>query len=460
MAKRGAEETYEENYYGSPKRSCVSSTASSNLSEETQAALQAISDEIEDMANWQDGQDPWAYEVLEETQAQCNTSTIAGTHACETPASTEPVHSNSTNGQQNGQCTSTTLDTVTTIGDDAVNRKFRFYRTVKGKEATKSIIGYVFHADLLDEVNKLFKLVRNGKHDSVIWYALGKHAASPCSGLFEEPTDHYHMMVWFDDKSKAQDKAFHKWFYRYVHGKQWKSQTVRSERGLLQYMQCEPRELVELYSSAQHAKFVQHCYETRHEMQAKIETRDAKKTKGTAKINYVSENDWWQEHDCNPQAIVNCMVQHGIRDVNRFLLWLSEHEPDKTMRSLTFHREKARLEKEINMSVRRHWYTKNILPQLEARRSQCESLEKRGMVMSVKDSVAACKDIIQKNGYDFQKFVNDVFNILFKRKNKVNTLYLFGKSNSCKSTIAWSIINCTPNYSQGMASTEFMYQLC
>mgnify|MGYP002803520291 FL=1 len=112
------------------------------------------------------------------------------------------------------------------------------------------------------------------------------------------------------------------------------------------------------------------------------------------------------------------------------------------------------------MSVRRHWYTKNILTQLEARRSQCESLEKRGMVMSVKDSVAACKDIIQKNGYDFQKFVNDVFNILFKRKNKVNTLYLFGKSNSCKSTIAWSIINCTPNYGQGMASTEFMYHNC
>ena len=357
---------------------------------------------------------------------------------------------------------------VTTIAEEpkedggAVQRKFRFYRTVKSKDAVKQCVSYVFHADLFERVcDEHLKSVRDGKHNSVIWYALSKHAASPCSGLFEEPTDHYHLLVWFDDGAgKAMDKGFHKWFYRFMHGKQRKSQSVRSERAMLQYIQCEPRELIELYSSAQHAKFVQQCYDSRHEMQTKIDEREKKKTKGTAKINYVSENDWWQEHDCNPQAIVDCMVKNGIRDVNRFLLWLGEHEPDKTMGSLTFHREKGRLEKEINMSVRRYWYTKNILVQLESRRKQCNDLRDKGLVLSVKDSINALRDIITKNGYDFQKFVNDVFDILFKRKNKVNTLYLFGKSNSCKSTVAWSIINCTPNYSQGMASAEFMYHNC
>ena len=47
-----------------------------------------------------------------------------------------------------------------------------------------------------------------------------------------------------------------------------------------------------------------------------------------------------------------------------------------------------------------------------------------------------------------------------KKKNKINTLYLQGPSNSCHSTIVWSIINMTLNYSQGTASQEFMYHNC
>ena len=82
------------------------------------------------------------------------------------------------------------------------------------------------------------------------------------------------------------------------------------------------------------------------------------------------------------------------------------------------------------------------------------------MILSVEESIKACKDIITKNGYDFQVFVNDVFDLLYKKKNKINTLYFQGVSNSCKSTVACSIINYTPNYSQGMASTDFMYHNC
>ena len=110
------------------------------------------------------------------------------------------------------------------------------------------------------------------------WYTLASHHNSPCSGLFEHPTDHYHLVVWFDDKSKAQDLAFHKRFYQWQHGSDWRSEKVKSERGIVQYIQCEPQELVELYSSKDHAKFVQHCWETRDEMQAKISVRDSAKT--------------------------------------------------------------------------------------------------------------------------------------------------------------------------------------
>ena len=83
-------------------------------------------------------------------------------------------------------------------------------------------------------------------------------------------------------RSKPQDLAFHKRFYQFKHGIEWISEKIRSERGMLQYIQCEPRELVEIYCSSAHKKFMQHCYETRNEMQEKIKTRDAKRHDGVA----------------------------------------------------------------------------------------------------------------------------------------------------------------------------------
>ena len=100
---------------------------------------------------------------------------------------------------------------------------------------------------------ELLGQVRKRKHASVVWYALASHLNSPCSGLFQLPTDYFHLVVWFKDVSKPHDLAFHKRFYQWKHGSDWKSQRVPSERGILQYIQCEPREPVELYASKDHA---------------------------------------------------------------------------------------------------------------------------------------------------------------------------------------------------------------
>ena len=426
------------------------------------------------MDEWENSQDVWAEEV-ESVIRQEETKIANKTEQPTTTSTPKKVDDGAAEGKcQTSISTRTagihtkTLDVVTAYekqddGAVGIQRKFRYYATEKHSNTTKCAISYVFDAKLLDQVQALLESVRKGRHVSVCWYALAPHHSSPCSGLSEHPTDHYHLIVWFDDKSKAQDLAFHKRFYQWQHGSDWKSEKVKSERRIVQYIQCEPRELVELYSSEDHAKFVQHCWETRDEMQAKISIRDSKKDekKGNpAKVNYVANNDWWVERECRPQAIVDCMIENGIRDVNRFLLWLSEYFPSKTIGSLVYNRDKARLEKEMNMQVRRNWYPKKFMEHLEGRRKQCEKLEKDGMIMSVEDSIAAAKDIVTKNGYDWQTFINNVFDVLYKKKNKINTLYFHGVSNSCKSTIAWSIINCTPNYSQGMAGQDFMYHNC
>ena len=144
-----------------------------------------------------------------------------------------------------------------------------------------------------------------------------------------------------------------------------------------------------------HAKFVQHCFDTCNEMQEKIVQRDEKKkAPAPGKVNVVEKNDWWVENECRPQAIIDVMVHEGIKDVNKFLLWLVENEPDYTMNSFTFHRDMKRLEQQINMLVRRYWFPKPILQHLEGRRKQCEKLEEQGMILSVHDSIAALKDIL------------------------------------------------------------------
>ena len=118
-------------------------------------------------------------------------------------------------------------------------------------------------------------------------------------------------------------------------------------------------------------------------MQEKIKNRDAEK--GAVKKMPIKtfDNDWWREHDMEVQAIVNVMICNAIRDVNAFLQWLNYMHPEKTMGSFVFNREKARLEKEINMQVRRYWYTKAWHRHVEGRRKQIEMRVKERLMLSV-----------------------------------------------------------------------------
>ena len=91
-----------------------------------------------------------------------------------------------------------------------------------------------------------------------------------------------------------------------------------------------------------------------------------------------------------------------------------ENHPEYTMGSFEFHRDFNRLEKVINMSVRRYWLPKPLFDHMERRRKQFEKRESEEMIFSVDESIKAAQDKIVKNGYNFAKFVNDVFDVLFK----------------------------------------------
>lgn len=227
----------------------------------------------------------------------------------------------------------------------------------------KNIVGYIFSAIMIDAVRGWLKEIRKKCFKRICYHALSEHFNVPCHGLFETPIDHYHLIVYYTDCPKPTDTTFHRRFYQFMSGKEWKSNTIRSERGMMQYIMCEPRRIVELSTSANHYKFLTECWETRHEQQAKIQKRDEKKaaekdkikqSKVHPKICIADDDDWWLEHNCNPQVIINACTTNAIRDVSAFLNWMKEYHPDRTMGSFVFHREKPRLEKEINMEIRRY----------------------------------------------------------------------------------------------------------
>lgn len=116
----------------------------------------------------------------------------------------------------------------------------------------KNIVGYIFAAIHIDAVRELLRDVRRRKHNRICYYALAEHMDAPCDGLFEKPTDHYHLLVYYSDCPKPTDMGFHRRFYQWTNGKTWKSAAICSERGRLQYIQCEPRRLIDLVTSKAH----------------------------------------------------------------------------------------------------------------------------------------------------------------------------------------------------------------
>ena len=196
----------------------------------------------------------------------------------------------------------TTEMEVTAEKDGKIAYGYKLYLTERFAEVNKIAYGYVVSKEKYDEIRE--QHLRDARMSkNVVWYALAEHLNAPCTGLFEEPYDHYHLIVWYSDQVTAHNTAFHRKFYKMKAGEEWKSEKVRSERGLCQYIQCEPRKLIELYASKAHRKFIEECWRDREKQSDKIRKRDEGKKKAMVpRIRMGGENDWFQENECNPQV--------------------------------------------------------------------------------------------------------------------------------------------------------------
>lgn len=91
--------------------------------------------------------------------------------------------------------------------------------------------------------------------------------------------------------------------------------------------------------------------------------------------------------------------------------------------------------------------------------TQFENAIKRGATKGVEDSIETLQ-IVRANGIRTSHFVNDVFKVVLKKVQKKNCLFLYGKSNTFKSTISRSIVNMVPMIGQQITSREFAFQEC
>jgi hypothetical protein len=77
--------------------------------------------------------------------------------------------------------------------------------------------------------------------------------------------------------------------------------------------------------------------------------------------------DWWAARDCNPQCIIDSMIENEISDTEK---WMKRLHPEQKLTTYELHREEARLSKGINMALRRHWIRRTYWEQLESRQEQ------------------------------------------------------------------------------------------
>ncbi len=318
--------------------------------------------------------------------------------------------------------------------------------------------GYVFDYSMCEHVNQILATVYAGKKKSVQYIAMSMHEGEGCGRLWNEPRDHMHMIVYFSS-SKPTDTAFHKdmLIKSAERGVHWEGERIRVPTSIEKYIQCEPRKLKLVYGNAAFKNRLFRAFQDRHQMKTKIENRDAAVV---AKKKKTSDNDWWIDNGQNPEALQDMIFELGIKDVSNFLDYAQRYMPEVKFGGFVYDYKRDRLEKQINEELRRRYSAMTWWEAFETRRKQFEDRIEDGTTYDLKESIELFERILMLNRIDRVEFIDAVFQVIEKKHAKKNCLYLYGESNSMKSTIATSIRAMVPMIGMQITSRDFGFQEC
>ncbi|XP_046843244.1 uncharacterized protein LOC124437303 [Xenia sp. Carnegie-2017] len=325
--------------------------------------------------------------------------------------------------------------------------------------------GFVFEAK--EKYNKtfdeFFDLVKKGT-GSVQAVVLVTHANAICHNLFGgKKADHFHMLVYYNAGKFTDSNANRIWSkFKIEKGVEWNSQMIIKPQSMEAYVQCEVRLVAAVFGDKQILERLRHANkpEVKAIMQQRIDDRDDDR-KRKRKDDKYGDDDWWVSvaHK-NAGELQSLITSLGIRDVSKFLSYAARFMPEYKFDGFIYDPRRAVIENQINEEIKRVYRSWDWWECFNSRKSQFEAAIKRGATKDVDDSIECLQRILRQNGIRVKHFVRDVFKIVLKQEQKKNCLFLYGKSNTFKSTISRSIVNMVPMIGQQITSREFAFQEC
>lgn len=190
-------------------------------------------------------------------------------------------------------------DVVVRTELDKVPKERNLYHAHDFDLSNSACYGYVYDVKMRGVVEAALNNVLGKRHPSVEAFVLSERLDATCNDLFDVPTDHWHLLVWYQ-MAKPTDTGFHRAFFSA--GKRfenWKSQLIKVPTSMMQYVQCEPRKVIKCMYGPQLKKMMEDAWRTTGEMQIKIQKREANKNHKSK----WADDDWYAANDLNPQLL-------------------------------------------------------------------------------------------------------------------------------------------------------------
>lgn len=186
------------------------------------------------------------------------------------------------------------------------------------------------------------------------------HKKAVCQNLFgNQPTDHFHMMVYYDDGKFTDSNPNRVWSkLKDEKGVEWNSQMVIKPQALEIYFQCEGREICSVFGDKQILERLRYANkEVKEGMQNRINDREDDR-KRKRQDQRFGDDDWWiTVAKKNPGELQRLIQSLGIRDVSKFLSYAARFMKEYKFDSLIYDPRSSIIENQVNAQIRKVYHS-------------------------------------------------------------------------------------------------------
>ena len=150
------------------------------------------------------------------------------------------------------------------------------------------------------------------------------------------------------------------------------------------------REIKQVWGAQDFRRRLKKAFDQRM-MKRKIEFRDSYK-RGVDEVY-----NWWLENAKSPGKLSAHIQTFGCRSIQKLLDYARRYLKEWDFRDFTFHRERDRMERQINDDLQRGYSSEEWWDLFDVRRHQFEKAIERGASYNLEDSLKLFKQILMLN---------------------------------------------------------------